>query len=399
MEGVFGVVDEEKWVVLVIGRVLARPNQVRYQRVKALSSAFRVILISSEAAPADLAARCHDVHIVKTGWRTWLMVLKVAKGLARRRFHFYIHTQYASGALISGFLCRLLIGCPWVYDVWDHPSLGWAHRRGLPRWLLWARWRILLRPMLRLTTARIIGMHPGILGFLPAPPMRCNLILVRTGCVRRLCALEHGDGHGPDVNDVVRIVYISSLSGRRGLGLLQQWVASYQGPRVHLDIAGRCVDELASALIHNISYRGGANASIDVAYHGDVPALDAHQLVAKADVGLFIADQGVLNYEFAYPVKILEYFSYGVLVVATSTHGVRAFVRDGDNGFTCKSGTKEWVHTLHKAIHCCAQRGDHWRRMRQAAIGDAKINNWSQINEALIRDIEAALSWNRNESL
>ncbi len=119
------------YAIFPVGKVLDRPNNINYQRLAALASRYRLVVITMEPLPEGLCDKVEKIHLVAGALEMVRTCLAVCARLSGENQRFFIHTQFALTPLSAGFLCRRRFGCRWVYDLWDHPSLVWSERGGL----------------------------------------------------------------------------------------------------------------------------------------------------------------------------------------------------------------------------------------------------------------------------
>lgn len=379
------------WLIVVVGKIHDRPNQVRYQRLAALAAQFNVITITSAELPEKLRNLSEQVIVKERAISTWLEVIRCARALKRSARKYGVYTQYTPNSLIAGYLCKRICGAPWVYDLWDHPSLSWSNLKGVKRWLRILRWKCLLGPMLRNTSVRVVGMHPGILSYVPPPAGDCPIILTGPGYDDETQS-EIQTQAVPGRNGNIRLVYVSALSKMRGLQHIHKWVRLYKGPVVQLDIAGKALDRESAALLDEIRIEARTNNCLVVNIHGEIGAQEAQELVAASDIGMFLVNDAVINYRYAFPVKVIEYLSYGLVCVAMETNGVRSIIDDNVNGILCGRDYQSWADALQRAILMFSKgENEKLQRMKINALKSAKNRNWKRINEKLVKDLVTAL--------
>lgn len=372
-----------KHFILVIGQVNDAPNQIRYQRVLALAEAYPVHVVTTHPLPDALLDKVREVHVVGRWLSMWQICLRLVRRLGVDG-DVVIHTVYAPRPMIAGFLCRCLVPCRWVYDLFDHPSLTWSGSRGMRRVLKRGIWHLALSRMLRLADVWVIGMHPGILSHLPMPRRDCRLVLGGGPGFQGGLAVEK-----PGTNDrELTVCYAGPVKLQRGLGLVAAWARSYEGPPACLHLMGREDAEAVAAVeaVREEAERRG----LQIARHGWIEHEKVLEILGSGDIGLCPIDPDVLNYRYAYPIKVIEYMSQGLVPVATDGEGVRALIRDGETGFVAQYDTKSFSRAISKAI-CACQDKDR----REALIANIRASvdgrDWEILNHRLLVDIETAL--------
>lgn len=369
--------------ILIIGRVNDAPNQIRYQRVLALAEAYPLYVVTTSPLPDVLRDKVREVHVVVrwlSGWRTCLQ-------LARRLGadgEVVVHTVYAPRPMIAGFLCRAIMPCRWVYDLYDHPSLTWSNDRGVRRFLKRGIWHLALSRMLRLADIWVIGMHPGILSHLPVPRRECRLVLSGGPSIQNGPAIEVSSTQ----NSELSICYAGRLSLKRGADLIAAWARSYEGPPASFHLMGLEDDDAVASIeaVREEAQRRG----LRIVRHGWTDHAKVLDILRSGDIGLCPIDPDVLNYRYAYPIKVVEYMSQGLVPVATDGHGVRALIRHGETGFVARYDAESFSRAITEALSACQERDRREElvaNMRKSVEG----RDWKTLNHRLLADIETAL--------
>lgn len=374
-----------RWAVLIINRVLDRPNQVRYQRIVALAAEFNLIVITKTPLPKVLEAMVSEVRIERSNRGVLSRALAECRRLKAAGVPYYVHTQYAAVPLLAGYACKTLHQCRWVYDLWDHPSLGWIESTGPVRWARQMFWSGALRRLVVHADAWIIAMHPGILGYMPPAPVSCRLVFMRPGydgAVGKSAVYESN----ARPRGVAKVVYVGSVTRHRGLDLMVDWVENYQGEPVELHIAGPCGGQDSMALMEKLQRSDGKDRRVSVRILGEIGSEEVDRLLGDADIALSPVDVQVVNYRYAYPVKVIQYMSHGLIVVATESHGTRAVIDDGCNGFLSAYEPHGFRRAMARALAASANPGKR-AAIRDAARKTAQENQWITMNLQLVREV------------
>ena len=375
---------EKKNVIFIVNSVPDKNGQVRYQRILGLTNTFNVYVVTRTPLPAELSALVAEVRLTSSPGQMLLEAISFSKRLKAQNAYFYVHTQYLPFTGTVGFICKKITGCKWVYDLWDHPSLKWSHVSGsirLWRKAIWSLFRALVSPG---SDAWIIAMHPGILDYLPAVPVSCRLIFSKPGYIPEKsngemfpAKFEAGE---------ISIIYAGLIKSTRGLDLMFDWAGSYTGTqKVKLHLIGRCsrgTRPLLEKLVENSKNR--ANISFQI--HGEIPHSDVLNILSTSDIGLCPINPEVLNYQYAYPVKVIEYLSSNMFVVATRTHGIGALVSENETGYTFDYNLESFSMAMENAIAACL---DEESRARMIISSNKLVESyqWQAINRQLSKDI------------
>lgn len=372
--------------MLIIGPVNDAPNQVRFQRVKALSERYQLHVVTTAPLPASLAEQVNGVHIVGRWLSMWTTSYKLARRLGAE-YDVLVITTYAPRLVISGFLCHVTLGCRWVYDLYDHPSLTWGYERGFRRLTKQLLWGVGMAWMLRWADVWIIAMHPGILSHLPVPRAATRLVLVSGPGTARLSEAENAVPASDDRE--ISICYAGPVKMKRGMDLVIAWAQRYEGPPACLHLMGEEDDEVVYAIegIRSKVERRG----LQIVRHGWTSHKKVLDILREGDIGICLLNPQVLNYRYAYPVKLVEYMSWGLVPVATDGQGVRALVRNGENGFVGRYDIDSFTQTMNKAI-CFIHSPDKKEALLRNARASVADRRWCNINERLLLDLETALS-------
>lgn len=383
--GIYEVINDahsgRDWVIFVVHIVKDRPSRNSYQRLLALGSEFNVLVITSAALPPMIDREVQGVFVASGHREVWSMALKAGQGLKSEGKKFYIHTQYSTVQALAGYICKRKLGCKWIYDLWDHPSLNYSMRRGLGRWARQLIEGVVTRYVLIKADAWVIAMHPAVLGHMPPAPSTCRLIFTQPGILAQEKSATDLKERDLKVRESVRILYVGPIAQQR-LKVISTWVRDYSGAKIDLQFVGplarggkEVLDEIAQFCAENyrMSYK----------YHGEIAHTKVLEIIERSDIGICPLDTSVLNYRFAYPIKVVEQMHLGLIVVATETHGVRAYVRDGLNGVLIQSQSDGVRKAFDRAIGMVtdATQAD---RVTEAAAEIVQHDTWPNKNKRLV---------------
>ncbi len=377
---------KKKWVIFVVGLVKDRPNQVRYQRIVMLSKQYNVITISEYQLPSSLEKIVYEQCIVDSTFKMLVNVVKIGQRLSGDGKDFYIHTQHTIESLFAGYLCKKTSGAKWVYDLWDHPSLTWSKSKGIRRWFKVFLWKFIARQVISEADAWVIAMHPGVLAHLPPPSVSCRIIWMRPGYNYDFHNKPELDHNKFEMSPLVNIVYVGTISSLRGLGLIVNWAEKYNGPAVALHLVGND-SERNDNLIQRLKWISENNSKIHLKLTGEIPHREAMELLSRAHIGICVLDPKVLNYRYAYPIKIIEYMFYGLIVVATKSHGINSLIDDFETGFLTDFNIAEFKKAIDNAISAINDN-DMKEKIRVASNHVAIEYDWRKVNNDLSKQLE-----------
>lgn len=384
-------VQHTGWAIYVVNNVLDRPNRNSYQRIIALAQGFNLVVVTNAALPRAIEDLAQEVHQVKKAFSTWQMVIRVAKELTHEGNKVYVHTQYSPNPTIAGYLCKQRTGCKWVYDLWDHPSLGYELRKKGPvRCVKRLIWAVIKCWILDKADVWIIAMHPAIMGYLPPAPVSCQVIFNQPGCNTDHYA--NGDNKKTDKNknETTKIAYAGPIALQRGLDKIMHWAVDYQGPAAELNIIGPSIDKEAEIMMAKFERKCDINPNISLRVWGELLHSDAIKILRDSDIGLCPFDISILNYRFNFPIKVVEQMQLGLIVVATATHGTRTFIRDNENGILAQNEEGGMDKALDRAIRVCKD-SEIKQSMRKAAMETVREHKWPLVNERLVKRLKDVL--------
>ena len=383
--------NEKPWCIFVVGRVLDRPNQVRYQRIIALHKCFKVAVVTTCALPRHLQDYVDKVVIVPAGFHTWKNVIKIGKWLHHKGQTFFVHTQYSPKSLAAGYIAKRIFACKWVYDLWDHPSLTWEYLNGKAKWIRKSTWEVFGKRLILKADVWIVAMHPGILNHLPKGKLEPRLIYTSAGWSSYIPELGRTEKGESVIKPPVPIVYVGAVSVQRGLAEIEKWQRIYIGPEAELHIVGKPTDSKTDEILNSMISNSKRNPHCSVHIHGELRAEDAQKIIRRSKIGIFSVEGSVTNYKYAYPIKILEYLHYGLIVVSSETLGVAEFVADGVNGLLYDGRNRDLSDALRQAVDICLDL-EIYRSFRETAIRSVKDRQWEVINRRLASELLAMLS-------
>lgn len=372
-------------VILVIGKVNDAPNQIGFQRIAALADQGNLHVVTTAPLPETLKAVVSGEHPVPGTLSMWKKSLELVRRFSNES-DVVVHTVWGPRPLVAGYICKLRARAYWVYDLYDHPSLTWRRAGPLAKFLKRAVWGLLSR-LVRKADVWVIGMHPGILSHMPTPNPACELVL--TGPGTSLGADRVGSGSRTGETEI-GICYAGPVNTERGIGIIAGWARQYEGPPACLHLMGRS-DSESSRLIDEAAEEAKLRG-LRIVRYGWVPHSRVVETMHACDIGLCLLDPDVLNYRFAYPVKIVEYMAHGLIPVASAGHGVKSLVRHGENGFISSYTIDGFARTMKSAL-AVAMDSDARRKYIENGTKDIDRHNWQTVNKQLIADLDVAYSF------
>ncbi|KEO52388.1 glycosyltransferase, partial [Thioclava indica] len=231
----------------------------------------------------------------------------------------------------------------------------------------------------------IIGMHPGILSHMPVPRPDCRLVLTGPGVT---VSTKADMVSAMDETGELVICYAGPVTEARGMSVIADWAGSYQGPPAILHLMGQA-DEAGARLIDGVVERA-AQRGLRVVRHGWVVHSTVIEILGSGHIGICLIDPDVLNYRYAYPIKVGEYMSQGVIPVATDGQGVRSLIRHGENGFVARFDNVAFAAIMTEAVTAVADAAKR-KTIVANAVQTVAGRHWNEVNERLIADLKTAL--------
>ena len=363
-------------------------NVPEYQRAKLLTHHFRTTIVYRWDIPDSIRGECEEVYRVRgrilAVLHGFLLVLylRVVKGYE------IVYTGPNIFAIMWGSLAKSFLGCRWILDLWDHPSLELASAHPFSALAKKPLYKTFLQRKPADADAWIIGMHMGVLDFMPESYPRSRIVHVTNGI--DLSTIESMRGYDTEVREgrkdqVLNVCYAGPITEWRGMRVLLEGLESLGTEyRIRVELFGERDDEILQAIENH-----NRVSPHKIRYHGYLPHKEALAKLAESDVCLCILDTSVVSFEYAYAVKIFEYLALGKVIVATRTTASSEIIRDGDNGFLI-SFSAEGLRMVFERIIKMKERGD-LVRVERAARESAKLYRWEDINDRIVLHLDTVL--------
>lgn len=383
-------------MAFICTHILCGKNRTQFQRAFYLSRNYSVWLFSRNKVCEEVAEATKDV-VYCPGKRLGIPKLLFPFWAAYRVYRLHkrcaldiVYTSPHPQALITGFLARK-IGILWVADIWDAPSLGFdlGVLHGVPhRKLVRAYHQFLLQIVRRILPKAdliLIAMDPEVLSYFGVYPQADNVFVVTNGVNLHI---TRPGGEVVDAKpDKFRIVYVGPVQKTRGIDVILKAAELLlaEGLNFELELVGPILAE-EKAWIDQVLERTGLNQCTTLT--GAVPHAEALRRIAGADVCLCILPLKVLNYRYAYPIKLFEYMAMGKPIVCTRMKGTERIIQDGETGLLVPPDDP---HALAEAILKLYCDPDLRRKLGQNARQAAVNYDWEKINAQIVERIAQLL--------
>ncbi len=375
-------------LIFACNLILDNENVPEYQRARLLTQNFRTAILYRSTIPDTIRDECQETYRLRGRILSVLhgflliLYLRVVGGYRT------LYTSPETFSMIWGSLAKSLLGCKWIYDLWDHPSLEFA--RGRP--FVTAAKKLLYCAFLRRRLADadgwVVAMHKGVLDHMPKPYPERKIVQITNGVDLTLIDGILGDKvetlESRDTRSL-KVCYAGPVTMLRGMSILLQCLDSL-GPEysIEVNLIGRSDDEVLEAIEnHNRS------SPHKVLYHGYLPHEEALIKLAESEVCLCILDPSVLSYRYSYNVKIFEYLALGKVVAASRTAAFAEIIEDGRNGFLI-SYNAEGLKSVFDKVFDMKKRGD-LVRVKRAARETARFYLWEDINDKMLSGLQTLL--------
>lgn len=314
--------------ILVVNAIENKRHSAAYQRANLLASLNgQTILFCRAQPPEEIAKRFDLLHVIDYGILGELRLLWSLFFLRSNKS--IIYTQYRLNTLLSGFIAKRFFGMTWVYDLWDHPSLGFHMTGIIQRAVRSGTWKIGFQ-MIKSCDLVVVAMSDGILKHLPALQNRILKVgrgydlesFERRGRIRKPRAKQ--------ANSKISMLNSGWLTKQRGVDSMLGLLSELEKKNVDavIESAGWADDyAYEKVLSHN------SRCQNKLIFHGQLDSESLRVLYRECQFGLCFLDKNILNYRYAYPIKIGEYLLNGLTVIASNTEGVRATIKDGVTGY------------------------------------------------------------------
>jgi len=313
---------QHKKIIFLALQVADKENSADYQRVSLLARVSRLTTITASNLPGILSGRVYQSFVYpKTCWI--ICALWKLRNQNKDKNPPIIYSSPNLHSLIVVYLANKLFGYQYVIDFWDHPSLQYEMTGRLVKFVKSNLWKY-LKSELDLANRSIVAMSPR---------------LVETFKTNSECKYSVGRGVTfPAVSsnikekfcgDELRFVNVGWLYRIRGTDFFTSLLSELEARGVKATIRSAGYSDSYSRkkiLLHN---QVCLNKIEDL---GFLDKNEVSSLYAWGNFGLCILDTSVLNYKYAYPIKVYEYMANSVVNIASSTLGTSEMIKHNSNG-------------------------------------------------------------------
>lgn len=359
-----------KPTVVYIYMASIRPivNTPNYQRPLTLSKHTRLHILTKGEVTQEIE---HLSHVHRMRYSTGVMVLDFflfvlwsffKTILISRSEHVDVvetHTDYTH--FVGYFLSKLGFG--WIADIWDHPDLYTETSKVFGKVQT-----SFLRARLKNSDRILCHTHPSVLAGYGIPER-----LISSFPNGVLTDLESRMPEIPETGEL-RLVYVGYVVPQRGIDvLLKAFSLVYNDLHdCKLLLVGPMLSEKLriTNMIEDLNVKQGVHLT------GELQHQDVLRLLKSSSVGLYPFPR-TKYLDNVYPVKVPEYLSFGLPVIASNLAGVRTYIVDGENGFLYEP--EDYI-ALSKLIRRLVADENLRREMSLKALNSCRKFDWNLIN-------------------
>jgi glycosyltransferase involved in cell wall biosynthesis len=378
----------QRRIIFLSGPISDNPNQARYQRASLLAHNYPAAIIYRGGIPpavrASYMAAFHApgrifAHLYTFAIMTYLRVF--------RRYR-VVYTTYSIYSIFLGFIAKRYLGCSWICDFWDHPSLQYSLRRSKSKRLKRYVFENHLSKTLRQADLWIVAMDDGILSHLPGPGPDQRILKVTNGVdfdyMSSVLADHEGSAGNGDTGSF-DLCHSGWMNLERGImqiiQLLQSLGSDYP---LRLFVFGEA-DEYAKRAMEEHNRQG----LIQIQYLGELDHPQCLRKISDCDAALCLLDTNVVNYRYAYPIKLLEYLALGKVTIATRTPATGGIIEDGTNGFLVDDSVDSLKDALGRIM--AMRKNGSLDSLRREAKATAENYRWQTINATILAELKSLL--------
>jgi len=380
---------------IYLGNIPAEKNRGIYQRLYCLSNEFKVNLFTLNNIYIDqeLAKKITIIRfpynigrIQKYLFSLWfLFILNKNRELRSDCFiHTINHQQY-----LLGFLSKIFFRTKWVIDFFHSPFYRIQIINDIKHYPLIIYDKILIKifykilPQIDMAIVMAHSHQEGFAGLLHKIfNVDLNKIVavpdgVDLSYVQNIIAEKAEKSCEPEE---IKIIHVGSINPKKflwGLDLLSETKKAF--PQLKLIIVGDHTSEpettkkITSWLQKNAHW---------IEYLGWVNHAQALQEIARADIGLCILDDSVIDYNYCHPNKIYEYMALKKAILAPDLEGIRGIIKDGENGLLYKSNDPD---DFLKKLAILIKDKKLREKIAEKAKEDIEKYDWPELNKKVIK--------------
>jgi glycosyltransferase involved in cell wall biosynthesis len=167
-----------------------------------------------------------------------------------------------------------------------------------------------------------------------------------------------------------RVVYIGSLNKRLGIDWLIN-IAKNLSDEVELWVIGGKTDQEIQSFKSNFD---GGRLPHNVHITGWIDKQSLSKILNTAKIGLLPLSDTFFNRNLTVPLKMLDYFAFGLPIISSKMPSISSFIEDGQTGYLM-----DWDHWdgVIRKIENIMKDANHWSKMNETVYGQAEHMKWS----------------------
>ena len=209
-----------------------------------------------------------------------------------------------------------------------------------------------------------------------------KIIFLTNGCNFDEISSIQDTNKNIQIKNFINVCYSGAINMRRGLPLIINYL-KYRLHKVPINV--KLFGRITPRALRNINTYN-AEGDIKIEYLGEISFKKSIKMIAESDICLCLLDQNVLNYQYAYAIKIFEYLSLGKIVIATKTHASSEIIKNGINGFLIQN-TVEDLDEIIFNIYQNYSTVDLQKISEHAKISSLEYD-WNKINQKLANELK-----------
>lgn len=329
-------------VILVTNGVKDIKNKTQYQHSELLVNEHNTTILSKSQVAHNIKEKSENTHCFQN-WPGREFLFPYWAMLFSLYYSFFdcdiIYTTHSSQCIFTGVV-SLLLDVGWVADIWDDPQLGRqineydkSSRDGIiPNKPYSAIFSYVSLRLLKYCDLVILSISPQICSGWGVDIKSENVLQVTNGVdveyTRSI--VDPSEENRIGVEGGVEIAYVGHVTRARGAGVILE-AAKLLRENMESDFKIKLIgpiDEVDSEWLENEIETHRLEDSLKIT--GMLSHTNAINEVESSDICISILDDGVENYDYAYPIKIFEYMALGKPIISTKTTGVEEIL--GDEG-------------------------------------------------------------------
>lgn len=357
------------------------PNTTRYQRVYWLSTEYEltVLLMYPSKIPEGLEGRAKIImppwgnhaaaKLLLPLWCAWHTRKTSAKAIV---------SCHLRSALLSGWFTKLLIGVPWIADIYDMPMLSDDFRKR--SFISSMLWRNLIALMFRNCSKIFVTLAPGALDEYKIPSHKVEYFTNGT-----IINLNPGKDTIAFNKKRTTVLYVGWILRARGVDVILKAALSCKDCDIDWVLIGPSNE---SELVWISRYIKDNNLS-KLRLLGELPHNQVIHWISEADICM-CPFHDVYGTKYIYPIKIFEYLAQGKAVVATALPGVNLILEDRRNALLVPPNDCE---AFASAVRTLANNSELRSALKKNALLDVENYSWKTIHMRFISSLDAVITY------